>query len=48
MSASRYVPAGVPSGAVEVKLEGQMSSTTSDTVTLRNLTVIRIPGQANP
>jgi hypothetical protein len=46
--ASNGLQAGVPVGSVEVKLEGQMSSTTSETVTLRNLTVIRIPGQANP
>jgi len=36
------------SQAVRVSLQGQMAGTTSDSVTLRNFTVIRYPAQANP
>jgi hypothetical protein len=34
--------------AVRVSLQGQMAATTSDSVFLRNFTVIRYPAQANP
>ncbi|MCU1339479.1 MAG: hypothetical protein JWO19_5060 [Bryobacterales bacterium] len=34
--------------AVRVSLQGQMAGTTSDSVFLRNFTVIRYPAQANP
>ena len=34
--------------AVRVSLRGQMAGTTSDSVFLRNFTVIRYPAQANP
>jgi len=36
------------SQAVRVSLRGQMAGTTSDTVFLRNFTVIRYPAQTNP
>ncbi|MBZ5674876.1 MAG: hypothetical protein LAP61_11570 [Acidobacteriia bacterium] len=36
------------SQAVRVSLQGQMAGTTSDSVILRNFTVIRYPAQANP
>ena len=36
------------SQAVRVSLQGQMAGTTSDSVFLRNFTVIRYPAQANP
>ncbi|HUQ93277.1 MAG TPA: hypothetical protein VM120_16465 [Bryobacteraceae bacterium] len=38
----------VPAGAIDVELMGQMSTTTSDSISLKNLTVIRIPGLVNP
>ena len=34
--------------AIRVSLQGQMAGTTSDSVFLRNFTVIRYPAQANP
>lgn len=37
-----------PSGAIQVSLQGQMSGTTGETISLRNLTVIRYPAQQNP
>jgi hypothetical protein len=36
------------SQAVRISLQGQMAGTTSDSVALRNFTVIRYPAQANP
>ncbi|MBL8174738.1 MAG: hypothetical protein JNK48_08710 [Bryobacterales bacterium] len=42
------VSSNPPSGNVLVELKGQMSTTTADTVTLRNLTIVRLPAQANP
>jgi hypothetical protein len=33
---------------ITVALDGRMAAATSDTVTLRNFTVIRYPAQANP
>lgn len=39
---------GLPGGEVLVDLKGQMSSTTSETVTLRSLSVVRLPAQSNP
>jgi hypothetical protein len=36
------------SQAVKISLQGQMAGTTSDSVFLRNFTVIRYPAQANP
>ena len=36
------------SQALRVSLQGQMAGATSDTVFLRNFTVIRYPAQANP
>jgi hypothetical protein len=34
--------------SLAISLRAQMSGTTTDTVTLRNFTVIRYPAQANP
>ncbi|MBI3683190.1 MAG: hypothetical protein HY235_22690 [Acidobacteria bacterium] len=39
---------GLAAGDVTVEVFGQMTTSTSETVTLRNLTVVRIPAQANP
>jgi hypothetical protein len=39
---------GLPAGEVWIDVKGQMSSATSETVTLRNLSVVRLPSQANP
>ena len=36
------------SQALRVSLQGQMADTTSDSVFVRNFTVIRYPAQANP
>lgn len=38
----------LPAGDVSIQVRGQMSSSTSEVINLRNLTVIRIPAQANP
>ncbi|MCS7025695.1 MAG: hypothetical protein NZV14_12915 [Bryobacteraceae bacterium] len=38
----------LPLGDVVVELRAQMSSSTSETVTLRNLSVLRLPAQTNP
>lgn len=37
-----------PTQSVTVSFQGQMSSTGSDTVTVRNFTVVRYPAQTNP
>ncbi|MCC6362088.1 MAG: hypothetical protein IT165_01110 [Bryobacterales bacterium] len=37
-----------PTGDIIVDVQGQMASTTTDTVTLRSLTIVRFPAQANP
>lgn len=37
-----------PAGDVVVDVKGQMATTTAETLSLRNLTVIRLPAQANP
>ncbi len=37
-----------PAGDIIVTVEGQMTSTTSETVTLRGLTIVRLPAQTNP
>ncbi|MBL8228096.1 MAG: hypothetical protein JNL98_06450 [Bryobacterales bacterium] len=39
---------GLPVGDVMVDLRAQMTSSTSETVTLRNLSILRLPAQANP
>jgi hypothetical protein len=39
---------GLPAGEVVIDVKGQMSSATSETVTLRNLSVVRLSSQANP
>lgn len=39
---------GVPAGATSVTLTGKVDNTAADTITLRNFTVIRYPGQTNP
>jgi hypothetical protein len=35
-------------GAVTIRLAGQMSATSSDQVALKNFTVVRYPAQSNP
>ena len=48
LAASAGTAAVNTSQAVRVSLQGQMAGTTSDSVLLRNFTVIRYPAQANP
>ncbi len=40
--------ATVTAGEVLVEVQGQMASATTETVTLRSLTVLRLPNQSNP
>jgi hypothetical protein len=48
LSANAGIAGENPSLALKVSLQGQMAGTTSDSVSLRNFTVIRYPAQANP
>ncbi|MBI3209993.1 MAG: hypothetical protein HYZ37_14000 [Candidatus Solibacter usitatus] len=47
MSAGTNSSSSIPEGAAVVEIKGQMSASTAETVTLRNLSVIRWPGQQN-
>ena len=37
-----------PSGNILIEVKGQMSTTTAETLTLRNLAIVRVPAQSNP
>jgi hypothetical protein len=37
-----------PTGDIIVDLQGQMTSSTTETITLRSLTIVRLPAQTNP
>ncbi|MBS1827681.1 MAG: hypothetical protein JST93_20370 [Acidobacteria bacterium] len=37
-----------PSGNILIEVKGQMSTSTAETLTLRNLAVVRLPAQSNP